>query len=385
MVVLSVVALVNDSASEMITPLLPVFLAASLGAGPTVVGLVEGLAEAASSLLKLVSGWLADRGWRPKLLVLGGYGVSNLARPLIGLAWGWGWVLAMRVLDRLGKGLRTSPRDALIAGAVPMQQRGRAFGFHRSLDHLGAMVGPLLAFGLLAAGADLALVFALSLIPGVLVLGLVAFGVEEHAPAAPVAAPRLAWRELDPRLRALVLASGGLALGHVPEAFLVLWAAQSGLEPLWLPLLWAATSAAKSGVAMLTGGLSDRIGRLPVVVASWLARIAVLLAVALAPPSLPLVLALFALYGMALAAAEGPERALIGDAAPAERRGTLFGLYHLTGSLAALPGALLFGLLWETVSQTVAFVTAASVTALSATALLAMTARAGGGEAQRSE
>ncbi|HKJ22310.1 MAG TPA: MFS transporter, partial [Gammaproteobacteria bacterium] len=136
-IVLGFVSLLNDSASEMIVPLLPLFLTINLGAGPLIVGLIEGLAEATASVLKLVAGWLADRGWRHKRLVLGGYLLSNSARPLIGLALGWSWVLALRFLDRVGKGLRTAPRDALIAGAVETHRRGRAFGFHRAMDHTG--------------------------------------------------------------------------------------------------------------------------------------------------------------------------------------------------------------------------------------------------------
>ena len=150
-VVLGLVSLLNDAASEMITPLLPIFLTATLGAGPAIVGLVEGLAEATASVLKLVSGRLADRGVPSKSLVLTGYGLSNTVRPLIGLASAWGAVILLRFLDRVGKGIRTAPRDAMIAGAVPAAQRGRAFGFHRSMDHAGAVIGPLLAFGLLSA------------------------------------------------------------------------------------------------------------------------------------------------------------------------------------------------------------------------------------------
>jgi len=168
--VLALVSFLNDAASDMIAPLLPLFLTATLGAGPAVVGLVEGIAEATASLLKLASGRLADRGWNHKRLVVGGYGVSNLARPLIGLALGWGWVLLLRFLDRVGKGIRTSPRDALIAASTTEQQRGMAFGFHRALDNAGAMVGPLIAFALLSSGLDLGRVFLWSLGPGVLVL-----------------------------------------------------------------------------------------------------------------------------------------------------------------------------------------------------------------------
>ncbi|HFQ89029.1 MAG TPA: MFS transporter, partial [Desulfobulbus sp.] len=177
-VILGLVSFFNDTASEMITPLLPVFLIATLGAGPAVVGLVEGVAEATASLLKLVSGRMADRGWSHKGLVLGGYSVSNLARPLVGLALGWNLVLLLRFLDRVGKGLRTSPRDALITASTDATRLGRAFGFHRALDNAGAMLGPLCAWAILREGVPMAHVFLWSLVPGILVVCLLGFGLK---------------------------------------------------------------------------------------------------------------------------------------------------------------------------------------------------------------
>ena len=169
-VILGLASFLNDTASDMIAPLLPIFLTSTLGAGPAVVGLIEGVAEATASLLKLGSGRLADRGWNRKRMVLGGYGISNVARPLIGFALSWGWVLALRFSDRVGKGLRTSPRDALIAVAAEDGRRGRAFGFQRALDNGGAMLGPILAFVLLSAGLPMQQIFFWSVVPGVLVL-----------------------------------------------------------------------------------------------------------------------------------------------------------------------------------------------------------------------
>ncbi len=246
-IVLSTVSLLNDAASEMITPLLPLYLTVVLGAGAMVVGLVEGVAEAAASLLKYQAGRLADQGWSPRGLVRGGYGLSSLARPAIGLCGTWAPVLALRFLDRAGKGIRTSPRDALIAASVPAATRGHAFGFHRAMDHVGSIIGPLLATALLAAGAGLQQVFLLSLVPGLLMMSLLFFGLRDHeAPAAKVDAPRLRWRELDARLRALIVAAGSLALAITPEAFLVLWATQNGMAIALVPLLWSAASVVKS-------------------------------------------------------------------------------------------------------------------------------------------
>ncbi len=372
-VILGLVSLLQDAASEMVTPLLPVFLTAALGAGPAIVGLVEGVAEATASLLKLVSGRLADKGWNAKRLVVGGYGASTVARPLIGLAFGWSWVLAMRFLDRLGKGLRTSPRDAMIAATTAEKLRGRAYGFHRSMDHLGAVVGPLLAFGLLSFGVAMRDVFLLSAVPGLFVVALLVFGV----PDVPVVRPEagmppapLAWRALNRRLRALVVATGGLALATAPEVFLVLWAQSRGLEVVWVPLLWSAASAVKVLVAMPAGHWSDRFGRLPVMVVGWCLRIAMLVALGLSKGEGLHVWILFLAYAGSLAFTEGSERALIGDYSPAGQRATAFGLYHMVAGLLALPGAVLFGALWQWFGQATAFLVAAGLTALAVLVLL---------------
>jgi len=371
-IVLGLVSFLNDTASEMITPLLPVFLTLTLGAGPAVVGLVEGVAEATASLLKLVSGRLADRGWNAKRLVVGGYGISNLARPLIGLALGWGWVLVLRFGDRIGKGLRTSPRDALIAAATPAPQRGRAFGFHRALDNGGAMLGPLLAFGLLSLDLPLGQVFLWSIVPGMLVILLLVFGLDatpSRAARIP-AVPPLRWRLLSARLRGLILAAGGLALAAVPEAFLVLWAIERGLQLAWVPLIWAAASGVKAIVAAPAGSLSDRLGRVPVLVIGWSSRILILIALALIQTHPLAVWGGFLAYAASLAFTEGAERALIGDVAPTAQKATAFGLYHMTVGLAALPGAFLFGALWQWWGEMQAFLVAAGLSALSILLLL---------------
>src|SRR5215831_253672 len=201
-VVLGLVSFLNDSASEMITPLLPIFLTSVLGSGPAIVGLVEGVAESTASILKLVSGRLADRGVEAKALVLFGYGVSNTTRPFIGLALGWPLVLLLRFFDRIGKGIRTPPRDALIAGATTQTNRGMAFGFHRSMDHAGAVLGPLLAYVLLANHVPLAQVFYWSAVPGICVVLLLSMGISRDAPLEFAKPASLRWRALDPRLRA---------------------------------------------------------------------------------------------------------------------------------------------------------------------------------------
>jgi len=369
-IILGLVSLLNDAASEMITPLLPIFLTAALGAGPAIVGLVEGLAEATASILKLVSGRLADRGVPAKGLVIGGYGLSNATRPLIGFATGWAAVLVMRFLDRVGKGLRTAPRDALIAAAAGPDQRGRAFGFHRSMDHAGAVIGPLLAFGLLALQADLKHVFLASAVPGVLVLALLLFGLPAAQAPVRTKPERFSWTTLHGRLKALIVAAGLLALASVPEVFVVLWATQAGMAVTWVPLVWAAASLAKMVIAMPAGVLSDRFGRVPLLLGGWSARVAVLLLLAFAQPGALGVWVLFIAYSATLAVTEPAERSLIGDHAAVSERGTAYGLYHLAGGLLVLPGAMLFGVLWQTLGSATAFAAAAAVTAAAAGMML---------------
>jgi MFS family permease len=373
--VLGLVSLLNDAASEMITPLLPVFLTAALGAGPAIVGLVEGLAEATASLVKLLSGRLADRGVPAKALVVGGYALSNGLRPLIGFAAGWPTVLLLRFLDRIGKGLRTAPRDALIAGATGAATRGRAFGFHRSMDHAGAVIGPLVAFGLLAAQVDLQRVFLLSAIPGVLVLVLLVLGLPAAPAQAPIAPQRFSWRALHGRLQAMIAAAGLLALASVPEVFVVLWATQAGMAVVWVPLAWAAASLAKMLVAMPAGILADRVGRLPLLVGGWSARVTVLFLLALGSPGAAGVWVLFIAHAASLAVTEPAERALIGDHAEPGERGTAFGLYHLVSGLLALPGAVVFGWLWQSSGSPTAFVAASVVTVVAAAVLIAAAGR----------
>jgi MFS family permease len=370
--VLGLVSLLNDAASEMVTPLLPVFLTATLGAGPAIVGLIEGAAESAASVLKLVSGWLTDRGWNAKRLVVGGYALSNGVRPLIGLAMTWSWVLALRFFDRVGKGLRTAPRDAMISSVTSPEIRGRAFGFHRSMDHLGAVVGPLLAFALLMAGLSVREVFLSSLAIGVVVVAALVFGVpaDQSRPHAK-SRPLLEWRALDRRLQRLLVACGALALATTPEAFLVLWARDHGLSVTLVPLLWAAASVLKMSIALPAGILSDRLGRMPVLIGGWTMRVITLAALAWLPAAGDwAVWSLFLAYAGTLAMTESAERSLVGDIAAPAQRGTAFGWYHLMSGLLLLPGAFLFGSIWEWGSSTVAFGAAAGVTLAAAVMML---------------
>ncbi|MBI4665917.1 MAG: MFS transporter [Nitrospinae bacterium] len=372
-VVLGLVSFFNDIASDMIIPLLPVFLTTVLGAGPAALGLMEGLAESASSLLKLWSGKLVDKGASQKRLALAGYIVSNAARPFLAMAGSWPMALTLRFADRVGKGLRTTPRDSLLSRSVDKNNRGRAFGFHRSMDHAGAMVGPLVAAGLLAFGLGMRDVFLLSVIPGVAAVLLLALGAREPEPAArpvePVSEPIIPWRELDRKARAMIIAGGGLALATAPDAFFALWLSQAGVQLELIPALWAAGHLVKAVVAMPAGRLSDNHGRFRVAISAWILRGAV---VAVIPwfEGVGPAAGLFMLYCAAAAGSEGAERALIGDSARPGVSGAAFGMYHMTVGIMALPGALLFGAVWQVSGPKEAFGLSCALTILSAGAAL---------------
>jgi MFS family permease len=370
---LSAASFLNDAASEMIYPLLPLFLAGTLGAGAAFVGLVEGAAESLSSLLKLVSGWIADRSGRRKRLTVLGYGIAALGRPLISVA-AVGWhVLAVRLLDRVGKGLRTAPRDALLAESVPEERRGAAFGLHRAADHAGAVAGPLIASALLLAlDGDLRTVFALAVIPGLLTVAVVAGKVRETAPAArPAGAPapplpRL--RELGPVLPRYLGVLVLFTLGNASDAFLLLRAHDVGVPTAAIPLLWGALHVSKSAFSVWGGRWSDRVGARTAIVAGWLVYAAVYAGFAFVDAAWQ-VWALFLVYGLFFGLTEGPEKALVARLAPAGLRGSAFGAYHAAIGLAALPASLLFGIVWQAFGAEWAFAMGAAL-ALAAALLL---------------
>lgn len=371
---LGVVSLLTDASSEMIYPLLPLFLAGTLGVGATVIGLIEGVAESTASLVKLASGWWSDRLGRRKALVVAGYTVSACARPLVALA-GAGWhVLAIRFTDRVGKGVRSAPRDALLAAATPAHSWGRAFGFHRTMDHSGAIIGPLIAMALLGWGlTDLRTLFALAAIPGALAVAVLVFAVREHAPterasAAPV---RLSFAPFSPRFRAVLGVVTLFTLGNSSDAFLLLKAHAIGISPAWIPLLWIVLHVTKAASSTPAGALSDRVGRPRLILAGWLVYAAVYAGFALADSAWQ-VWGLFAIYGLFFGLTEGVEKAYVADLAPAEHRGTAYGLYHAAVGFAALPASLLMGLVWEHVSAKAAFGLGAGLALLAAVMFLAI-------------
>jgi len=370
--VLGWVSFLNDLASEMVTPLIPLVVAA-IGAGPVALGLIEGSAEALASFLKLWSGRHSDwLGGRRKGLTLAGYVVSNLVRPLFGLVSGWPQLLALRSFDRFGKGLRTAPRDALLADATEPAVRGRAYGFNRAMDNGGAMGGSLLAAAILAAsGLDLAQVILLSAIPGLLGVLLVAFGVREPPPvssATRAAPPALRWHILPPALRHYLLLVGLFAFARASETFLVFYGHGLGMGAVELLLLWAALSLAKSLTSLQGGRVADRIGHARVVRLGWAAHGLGFALVALAATPAMLWLAALA-YGLATGFAEGAERAVIAQVAAGDSRGTAFGWYNMVAGLTAIPAGLTFGLIWQATGAAGAFAAAAAI-ALLASVLL---------------
>jgi MFS family permease len=377
-IILGFVSLLNDGASEMIYPLLPVFLTAVLGAGPAALGIIEGIAEATASLLKLYSGYLSDRVKRRKGWIIAGYSISNVIRPLIAFSTSWLHVLMLRFLDRVGKGLRTSPRDAIIADSTPAEFRGKAYGFHRAMDHSGAIVGPLAATALLLLyHDDLKTIFLLSFIPGLLAVLMLLFGLKEKPPEGPLAASaafniRSAWAEMPAGFRKYLLIILVFTLGNSTDAFLLLRAQQLGVAVTLLPMIWVALHVVKMGFSVPGGILSDRIGRKKVIVAGWVVYALVYAAFGLASRHWH-AWALFAVYGIYFGLTEGVEKALVADFAPVHLRGSSFGLYHLIVGIGALPASLLFGLVWQKFGSAAAFGMGASL-AMLASVMLSMLA-----------
>jgi MFS family permease len=360
-VVLGFVSLLNDGASEMIYPLLPVFLTAVLGAGPAALGIIEGIAESTASLLKLYSGYLSDRVKRRKGWVVIGYSLSNVIRPLIAFSTSWLHVLTLRFSDRVGKGLRTSPRDAIIADSTPVEYRGTAYGFHRAMDHGGAIVGPLITTGLLLIyHDDIKTIFLLSFIPGLLAVLMLLFGLKEKH-TEPVqktsSSPfnfRAAWAEMATGFRKYLGIILLFTLGNSTDAFLLLRAQQLGVPVTLLPTIWVVLHVVKMGFSVPGGILSDRIGRKKVITAGWIVYALVYTGFAVAS-SLWHAWALFAVYGIYFGLTEGVEKALVADFAPAHLRGSAFGLYHLVVGIGALPASLLFGVVWQKIGPAAAF------------------------------
>jgi MFS family permease len=347
---LSLVSLFNDFASEMVYPLLPAFVTRTLGGGPLVLGVLDGASELTSSVLKWISGRLADRpGWR-KSLILGGYAAAVLVRPLIAGASAAWQVVGFRVVDRVGKGIRTPPRDALIAGVTPPELRGRAFGFHRGADHLGAVLGSLAAWWLLQGGADVRSVIGWSVVPGVvafIVLAVVLKGGWVDR-ACPERSERQALSTNPRDFWPPVLALTALTFFRLPETLLILRLQDRGVSIAAVPLIWAGLHVVRSASSYPGGRLVDRRGARQVIAAGGIlfALVAFLLGLAIGPAA---AVVLFLIFGLVAGLSESGERSLVARLAPV-RTGRGFGIYHALTGIAALPAGLIFGALYQSAS-----------------------------------
>ena len=367
---LGTVSLLTDLSSEMIYPLLPSFLVGTLRAGPAFVGLVEGIAESIASLMRLVAGRVSDHMPRRKPLIVAGYGLSSVSRPLVAVAMAPWHVLAVRAVDRVGKGLRGAPRDALLAEVTEPSDLGRAYGFHRAMDHAGAVLGPLVASALLVWRSDLRLVFGLAAIPALLSVIALVVGVREEprARVAAAAGPSSGGAPLPSALRRYLVVLAVFTLGNSSDAFLLLRAQDAGVPLATIPLLWAALHVVKSGASTAGGGLSDRVGRRTAIAFGWGLFVVAYGGLALASAAWH-VWVLFGVYGLFTALTEGPERALVADLAPAAGRGSAFGAFYAVTGIMTLPASLLTGVLWQAYGGGVALLSGA-VLALVAAVLL---------------
>ena len=355
----------------MIYPLLPVFLSTVLGANASFIGAIEGAAESTAALLKLASGWWSDKIKKRKPLVVAGYFIATVARPFTAMAQSATQVLLIRLTDRIGKGIRTAPRDALLADSVEPEARGRAFGFHAAMDNAGAVLGPLIAFALIKY-FDLSLrsVFWLAAIPGALAFIVLVVAVKEIKAAAP-SEPKGAKTHLSSpdklgrRFWAYLLVVLLFTLGNSTDAFLLLRANELGVAIALAPILWVVLNLVKTLLGTWAGGLSDRVGRKPLIVAGWMLYAAVYFGFARASAEWH-AWALFATYGVFYALTEGTEKALVADLVPEARRGSAYGWFNLAIGLGALPASLIFGALWDRLGAPVAFTFGATLALVAA-------------------
>ena len=365
------VSLLTDAATEAVYPLLPVFITQVLGGPPVALGIVEGAADATSSILKVIAGRWSDRAGVRKPIVVIGYSLSSLVRPFVAIATSWAHVFAIRVTDRVGKGLRSAPRDAMLATLAPPGERGRVFGYHWAMDHAGAAVGPLLATVFLYfAPENYRLLFGLTIIPGALAV-VTLFRVPE-APAVPNVpqVPNVPKAGLPVGLKKYFVISSIFALGNSSDAFLLLQLSQSGVPLIGLTMLWSAQHAIKALITMRAGMLSDRVGRRTLIISGWVIYAIVYFGFAFSNSRYVLI-GWFLIYSTYTAAVEGTEKALVADLTPAPLHATAFGWHAAVQGVGALAAGIVFGLLWQNFGAPVAFMTGATL-AIVAAGLLAL-------------
>lgn len=383
---LSLVSLLNDTSSEIIYPLLPAFLFLTLGASPFFIGLIEGFAESVASVLKLFSGYLSDRFHHRKLPVFLGYSLAAVVRPLLAFVNTWPQVLAVRMTDRVGKGIRGAPRDALLAASVPREKRGLAFGFNRAADHLGAVIGPVVAFLLLSYIADdqnaptareYQQVFLFASIPVVLGIFLIIFFVrEENRPVRELETPKLTFslKGFDGNFKRFLAVIALFTLSNSTDAFLLLRAQQAGISPPILPILWMVLHFSKVITSLIGGDLSDKIGRKKLIVTGWVVYAMVYGGFAFIDSPWQ-AWTLFIIYGAYFGLTEGAEKALVADLVPDEKRGTAYGFYNLAFGITVFPASLMFGWLWTAYGVASAFLVSAAISIVAAAAMLTVNSK----------
>ncbi len=366
---MGLISLMNDVASEMIYPLLPIFLTGVLSAGVASIGIIEGIAETTTSLLKYLSGFYSDRLRKRKPVFAAGYAISNLFRPLIGISTGWLHVLLFRFSDRVGKGIRTAPRDALLSDSVSPGNLGLAFGFQRTMDHIGALAGPLIATALISFGLSIRTVFLLTIIPGAVTVIMALSMVRERTHIGSERVPRISIGSIKkPGFLWYLLSVSVFTLGNSTDAFLLLKAHDAGISVVMIPVLWAMLHLSKAVFSMPGGRLSDRLGRKPVIILGWVVYALVYGGFALAG-SVTAVWLLFLSYGLYFGLTEGVEKAFVAELIPAEARGSAYGAYSLAVSITALPASVIFGLVWQEFGNQAAFALGAGL-ALTASIML---------------
>ncbi|MDE2423966.1 MAG: MFS transporter [Betaproteobacteria bacterium] len=365
---IGLISLLNDSASEMIYPILPFYIVSVLGAGPKILGLIEGIAEATSSLFKLFSGIIADITKKTKIFILLGYSLPSISRPILYIATSWKLALVLRFVDRLGKGLRTTPRDTILALSIPEDKRGFAFGFHRSLDNLGAFVGPILTTVILSLGFSTKSIFLFAFIPSFIAILLV-FQIHEPKHTKVLHPIKINWHffSLPLQFRRYLYAYAILSLGNSSDLFILLRAKEIGVPEKFIPLVWAFLSLMISLLSIPLSGLSDKIGRNVLLISSWL--IYGIFNLLLSSHSITLTFFMFSLtlYALYKGMSEGIEKALVADLVDKQLTGTAFGWFNLVGGIFLLPASFIFGWLYQTFNYSVAFIFSAICCILAST------------------
>lgn len=371
-VVLGIVSLFMDISSEMIYPLIPIFLSDVLLASKTSIGVIEGIAESTASILKIFSGWFSDKKGKRKAIIFWGYGISVFSRPILAVASSWLHVLTYRFTDRFGKGVRTSPRDAIIADSTDKRILGKAFGFHRSMDAVGAMIGPAIAFSLMAIfHSSIRSVFWISIIPGVLALLTVLFFVKDVTRHNSKSETKISLKGFDKRFKAFLLIAAIFTLGRTSDAFLILRAQELGVNAASIPLMYLVFNFVSASLSTPAGIVADRIGRPKTILISYILFSFLFIGFAVATHNIHAWF-LFIFYGLFVAINEGVQRAYVATVINPEIKATGYGIYHAVTGLAALPSSIIGGALWQNIGSYALFYYGAAMSGIACLFFIAL-------------